>query len=135
MSGISINSFPSPSWNRNGLSERLADYRKTPEYQKQLKRQIQAAFDFARGEELVIYLDPSDEDKQKILEQEYPQAQIKLSDYAFSGGMRAVISGRNILIDNSFDTRLAEAKENFHFDLRMMADKAESGGNSLEGRA
>ena len=90
------------------LSERLMDYRKTPEYRKQLERQIQAASAFARGENLVIYLDPSDEDKREAFEQQYPQIQIKVSDYTFSGGTRAVISNRNILIDNSFATRLAE---------------------------
>lgn len=117
------------------LSERLMDYRKTPEYRKQLERQIQAASAFARGENLVIYLDPSDEDKREVLEQQYPQIQIKVSDYTFFGGTRAVISNRNILIDNSFVTRLAEAKENFHFDLQMITDKTETRGNSSEGRA
>ena len=117
------------------LSERLMDYRKTPEYRKQLERQIQAASAFARGENLVIYLDPSDEDKREAFEQQYPQIQIKVSDYTFSGGTPAVISNRNILIDNSFATRLAEAKENFHFDLQMITDKTETRGNSSEGRA
>ena len=32
---------------------------------------------------------------------------------SFTGGSRAVIPGRNILIDNSFETKLAEAKEDF----------------------
>ena len=39
-----------------------------------------------------------------------------VSNVAFGGGIRAVIRSRNILIDNSFDTLMAEAKENFIFD-------------------
>lgn len=101
------------------LQNRLAEYRKTSEYQKQLERQMKAAVDFAKGSELIVYLDPSDADKLEQLALHYPKAQLKLSDYSFFGGTRAVIPTRNILIDNSFQTRLAEAKESFHFDLRM----------------
>ena len=42
---------------------------------------------------------------------------IRISDYSFLGGIRAVIPGRHILVDNSFQTRLEEARHNFKFDL------------------
>ena len=100
------------------LQSRLVEYRETAEYQKQLERQIKAAVDFAKGSELIVYLDPSDADIQEQLALHYPEAQLKLSEYSFSGGTRAIIPTRNILIDNSFQTRLAEAKESFHFDLQ-----------------
>lgn len=108
------------------LRERLKHYRSTPDYQRLLERQIQKAVDFAKGQELTVYLDPSDEGLMEGFSLAYPQARIQMSEYSFFGGTRAVIEGRNILIDNSFLTRLAEARESFHFDLRMSAaaDKA-----------
>ncbi len=36
-----------------------------------------------------------------------------VSEYSFMGGTRAVLPGRNILIDNSFESKLAGAKESF----------------------
>lgn len=42
---------------------------------------------------------------------------IRVSQYPFSGGTRAVIASKNILIDNSFETKLKEAGENFQFIL------------------
>ena len=43
------------------------------------------------------------------------QAPITVSQYSFSGGMRAVIPSKNILIDHSFETKLIEEKERFVF--------------------
>jgi vacuolar-type H+-ATPase subunit E/Vma4 len=100
------------------LKERLDDFVKTPEYEKLLERQIQNAIDFAKGQAVLIYLDPSDKDKADGFAARYPKADFKLSSYSFFGGTRAVIPSHNVLIDNSFKTRLAEAKESFHFERR-----------------
>ena len=35
------------------------------------------------------------------------------------GGIRGVLPSRKILIDNSFQARLAQAREDFHFDLSL----------------
>ena len=42
---------------------------------------------------------------------------VKISEYSFDGGTRAVIPGKHILIDNSFETKLNEARHEFKFDL------------------
>ncbi|MDD3253583.1 MAG: V-type ATP synthase subunit E [Lachnospiraceae bacterium] len=101
------------------LKDMLANFLETQEYQKLLEVQVQHAVDFAGGHEVTIYLDPVDEDKVRRLALHHGNAQFKVSDYSFTGGMRAVIPSRHILIDNSFQTKLAEAKENFHFDLSL----------------
>ena len=44
-------------------------------------------------------------------------ATIKVSEYSFNGGTRAVLPGKHILIDNSFQTKLDEARHEFKFDL------------------
>lgn len=95
------------------LKDLLANFMETQDYQKLLEHQIQKAVEFADGAELIVYLDPVDEDKLQRLAMHHSAAQLKLSEYSFTGGTRAVIPSRHILIDNSFQTKLAEAKEKF----------------------
>ena len=101
------------------LKDKLASFMETPDYQKLLEKQIQAAVEFADGAPIMIYLDPADSDKLNRLALHHGAADIQISEYSFSGGCRAVIPSRHILIDNSFRTKLEEARENFHFDLSL----------------
>ena len=98
------------------LRDRLARFMETPAYEALLKEQIRKARDFAQGEEIHIYIDPADQEKQNLLSME-TGCDIRVSQYPFSGGTRAVIASKNILIDNSFETKLKEAGENFQFIL------------------
>ena len=101
------------------LKDMLANFLETREYQQLLERQIDEAVAFAGDDEIIIYLDPVDEDKRQRLALHHGTAQIRTSEYSFTGGCRAVIPSRHILIDNSFQTRLDEARETFHFDLSL----------------
>ena len=101
------------------LKDMLANFMETPEYHALLEKQIQSAVNFAGKDEVILYLDPADEDKVRRLALHHGQASLKISEYSFNGGTRAVIPSRHILIDNSFQTKLEEAKENFHFDLSL----------------
>ena len=76
------------------------------------EKQLREAREFAGGEEIILYIDPSDAQYQYSIEAEVG-APVTVSTYSFLGGTRAVLPGRNILIDNSFETKLAEAKESF----------------------
>lgn len=100
----------------NELRDKLARYMETTEYEKLLERQVKAALAFAGNDEIVIYLDPADQDKVHLLDIRN-NVDLKISEYSFSGGTRAVIPSKNVLIDNSFDTKLEEAFANFQFDL------------------
>lgn len=106
------------------LKDMLANFLETREYQQLLERQIQSALDFAGDDAITIYLDPVDEDKLRRLALHYGSTDIRLSEYSFGGGSRAVIPSRHILIDNSFQTRLEEARESFHFDLNLEGGRA-----------
>ncbi len=101
------------------LKDMLANFLETQEYQKLLERQVEDAITFAAGDEVIIYIDPADEDKLHRLALHHGSAQLKISEYSFSGGIRAVIPARHILIDNSFQTKLEEAREGFHFNLNL----------------
>ena len=97
------------------VADKLSAFRKTPEYHTWLFRKVRAALAFAGKEELTIYVDPADETYTDEIHA-VCGVQPVISNVAFGGGIRAVIRSRNILIDNSFDTLMAEAKENFTFD-------------------
>lgn len=101
------------------LKDMLANFLETREYQQLLEHQIENAVRFAGNDEIIIYLDPTDEDKVQRLALHHGNARIRTSEYSFSGGCRAVIPSRHILIDNSFQTKLEEAREKFHFDLSL----------------
>lgn len=97
----------------------LARFAETREYHHLLVKQLKNAREFAGGDEIILYIDPSDAQIQYSIEAEVG-APVTVSTYSFLGGTRAVLPARNILIDNSFETKLAEARESFQ--LRGGAD-------------
>lgn len=98
------------------VRDMLANYMETSDYQQLLEAMVKDAKEFAGSEELIVYMDPSDEDKVRRIAL-HCNASIKVSDTSFLGGIRAVLPGKHILIDNSFETRLKEARHEFKFDL------------------
>lgn len=98
------------------VKDMLENFMDTPEYQKLLESQVAYAKKVAGDEELIIYMDPVDEDKVRRISFRQNMS-IKVSEYSFMGGTRAVIPSKNILIDNSFQAKLEEVKQNFKFDF------------------
>ncbi len=96
------------------IQNKVVEFMKTPEYVKLLEAQITAAYNFAKGEEIVIYINASDSAKLEELQQATGTT-LTISNIDFMGGTRAVIHSRHVLIDNSFATKLAEEKHNFQF--------------------
>lgn len=101
------------------VRDMLADFMATPQYAALLDRQITEARKVAGDHELIVYMDPADEPLVQGLSLQNRNA-VKLSAYSFSGGTRAVIPDAHILIDNSFETKLEEARRSFQFDLGGM---------------
>lgn len=87
-------------------------YMKTKEYDIFLADCIKKALDFADGEEMTIYINPSDKEKKDFLEKE-TGAELTISAEDFIGGVRSVIRGRNILIDHSFKSSLQNEYDQF----------------------
>lgn len=94
------------------VEQRLKDFMQTPAYEEHLVNKIKNASEFARGDELIIYINPSDEKLIPVLEAK-TGVKLTLSNRDFFGGIRAVIPSRTILIDYSFVTKLAESKSTF----------------------
>ncbi|MFR2775711.1 MAG: V-type ATP synthase subunit E [Anaerostipes sp.] len=96
------------------VRQMLEDYMKTDDYQTLLVDYIMKAAKFADGQPLTIYMNESDRDKKSLLEQRTGM-KIMMSEEEFTGGIRAVIPGRNILIDYSFRGALEKEYEEFTF--------------------
>lgn len=96
------------------VKNKLAVFMNTPDYEQLLIKQIRDALNFAGKDEIIIYIDPQDEAMVSSL-QAITGAAVNISNSSFNGGMRAIIRSKNILIDNSFKSRLEEAADTFTF--------------------
>ena len=89
------------------VRELLAEYQKTEAYQHYLAAKIRMAKEVAGEEEAIFYINPSDEGRKAGLEAE-TGVPLVVSAVDFGGGIRAVIRARNILVDESFATKLEQ---------------------------
>ncbi|MFG6382743.1 MAG: hypothetical protein K1V96_00595, partial [Lachnospiraceae bacterium] len=97
-------------WKKKLLEEvniLLKEYQNTESYQDYLITKIKMAKKIAGQEDVTIYINPSDADKKFNLEKE-TSTKLTISKIDFGGGIRAVIRSRNILIDESFVTKLEQ---------------------------
>lgn len=90
------------------------DFMKTDAYKDYMVKSIRTAISFASGEEMTIYINPTDEALRAGLE-EATGTRLTISTEDFIGGTRAVLRERNILIDNSFKTLLRNEYDKFLF--------------------
>ncbi len=92
----------------------LEDYMKTEDYLNLLIGYIEKAAAFADKEAMTVYINPTDADKKEYLE-EHTGLELTVSKEDFKGGIRAVIRGRNILIDHAFKGALENEYQKFIF--------------------
>ena len=97
------------------VKQLLEDYMTTSAYQQLLIKQIKNIQKEAGSGKLILYIDPADSDKRSSL-QVATGAPVTVSEYSFMGGTRAVLHDRNILIDNSFASKLEKLKADFSFN-------------------
>lgn len=98
------------------VREKLSAYRKTPEYIDCLKNQIQDILSEYKDFDITVYIDSEDFGILKQLK-DSTGANIVLYENNFLGGTRTIIPEKNILVDHSFKTRLADEQENFVITL------------------
>lgn len=96
------------------VREVVQEYMKTEEYPRLLMAYIEKAAKFADGASMTIYINPTDEDKKAYLE-EHSGMSLTVSKEDFTGGMRAVIHERNILIDYAFKGAIEREYDRFTF--------------------
>jgi vacuolar-type H+-ATPase subunit E/Vma4 len=96
------------------VEEKLADYRTREEYHQCLCGLIRKAQEIAGDEKLSVYIGQEDAKWKQTLEEE-SGCSLTMADEAFLGGIKAVIPAKNILLDETFATRLSMEKEQFVF--------------------
>lgn len=94
---------------------KLKEYRKTEEYEKLLAKQIRGIQKIAGDRELKIFISPLDHVLCSALKEE-TKADVQTAEDSFLGGVRGYVDHGRILVDNSFDAKLAELRENFTFE-------------------
>ena len=87
----------------------------SPEYQDYLCTRIQKAREFAGNDEIFIYLSPEDTALQRSIVAKTGFT-VEISEEPFMGGIKATIPAKNILIDNSFASKLEKLKADFSFN-------------------
>lgn len=95
-------------------NELIQEYMKTDDYVEFLTACIRKAIVFANQEPVTIYINPTDLAHKDALEAATGTS-LTVSHEDFIGGVRTVIRGRNVLIDNSFKTQLRNEYDNFIF--------------------
>lgn len=98
----------------------VLEYMKTAEYEAYLVECIQGVIKIAGDGDKTIYLNPSDAHLKASLEAATGET-LNVNDKDFFGGIRTIIPARNILIDDSFETKLWNEYNEFIF----------SGGDSV----
>ncbi len=96
------------------INDLLEAYMKTEAYVDLLVSYVKQALDFAQSSPVTIYLNESDSNLKEELELK-TGVTLTLSSRNFVGGIRTVVRDRNILIDRSFASAIAEEYEKFLF--------------------
>ena len=98
------------------VRNKIAEYRKTPEYLELLKSQISSVQETYKDLNITVYIDSEDSHLLNPLKESF-HVNIQVYDKDFLGGTRTIVPEKNILIDYSFKTRLVEEQENFAITL------------------
>ncbi|MCR5836765.1 MAG: V-type ATP synthase subunit E [Lachnospiraceae bacterium] len=98
------------------VNKKIEAYKKTSEYKTMLISQITSIKKQFDGEDIVFLIDESDKGLLDTLSKE-TSVNIEVSKTSFVGGTKAIIEARNILVDNSFKTKLSEEQDHFTISL------------------
>lgn len=96
------------------VQEQLREFMKTDRYRELLAAYIDKAAHFTNGEGMTIYINATDADKKEWLE-ERTGMELTISKEDFVGGIRAIVKGRNVLIDHAYKGAMEEELQNFMF--------------------
>ena len=96
------------------LKKKLIDFKQTTDYQELLLNQIKQIEEFGNNSNIIIYIDKSDSALINDLSKK-TDLKIEISPNNLLGGVRAILTEKNILIDYSFSNKLIEEKANFSF--------------------
>ncbi len=96
------------------VAAKLMNYKNTPDYVLMLKAHIKKAEEYAGDDIMTVYVDSTDEGLIKELSASC-DVEVAVCDKNIMGGIRAEIPAKNVLIDESFTSKLEDAGRNFNF--------------------
>lgn len=99
----------------NEVELKLSGFRKTKDYVNLLVSLINDCKKIADGDKIQIYIDEDDSDLKDTLS-DASENDIQINNFKFGGGIRAVIPSKNILIDETFETKLSEIKDDYRIN-------------------
>lgn len=94
--------------------KKIQEFCQSDQYGPYLLKKILEAKQFAGESEVEIYLSRQDAGKRNLMEQK-SGCLLLVSEHDFIGGIRAVIKARNVLIDESFETKLSQEINDYTF--------------------
>lgn len=103
------------------VKQKLVDYKSTPEYLTYLCekiREMQRKLPSESGRDIRFLVDSSDTNLVEAIEKK-SGVKIEVSKENMIGGLRALVPGRGIMIDNSFASLLDEEKKAFSVEGGM----------------
>ncbi len=102
------------------VKERLCEFRKTAGYTAYLQNALAQIMEYGAGGEIAVEIDETDKhlvpDLAKLTGN---KAVFNLVKEKIPGGLRAIIPGKNIMIDRSFEQRLEELHESFRLEMKL----------------
>lgn len=96
----------------NEVKKMLEEFKTTEEYRKLLIKYVNEAKKLAGENEINMYIDSSDE-KYKDFIKEETGIMVSISEMALGGGLKAEIPSRNMLIDNTFSSKIEEIRDKY----------------------
>ena len=100
------------------VRDMLIDFKKTDEYSAYLIECVKKAGNIAGDSQFTVFIDKSDEaylETVRAFAKENTKAEVYISEELFVGGIRADIPVRNIILDESFATKLSEEEQKIIF--------------------
>ena len=97
----------------------LNSFMKTNEYKDMIKEWIKRDIEYKKDSDiLTIYINKADKDYLDEFKSQatYENVEVVLSDTDFIGGIKSVITNKQILIDHSFESKLGYLKDHFVFE-------------------
>lgn len=94
------------------VDEKLFAFRQTEDYRALLVRRIKEVMTLADGGNVTVYIDASDAGLKDELEHR-TGCPLTIGGESFGGGIRAVMREKNVLVDESFASRLSAEKEKY----------------------
>ena len=102
------------------VKERLQAFKKTPGYTAYLQNALAQILEYGEGGNVSVEIDETDRHLvPELARLTGNKAVFHVVKESFPGGLRAIIPGKNIMVDRSFEKKFGELKESFRLEMKL----------------